>query len=184
MLCQAALAMQDMIDQSEQPLERQASRGVSPRVLFASPLNRGGSVAAGQNNGALRRRRLPRREADDGEAGAGDAGRQNGGAGDGGPGVLGGGLFGIRAGGEDPDPMLDPVTSGAVIAHCGVGEHMTVPRNMVKKSLLIMTIQAARDIRWWKNRAVRMGVFTQAEVDGIHSKDILVNKVMESCAFV
>lgn len=176
MLAQAALAMQDMIEQSESPPERMANRVVSPRVLCASPPNRNGGNGTGQIAGAVRRRRLPPRDGADQAPGAGDAGRQNGG--------LGGGLFGNRAGGDDSDPMLDPVTSAAVIAHCGISEHMSCPRNMVKKSMLVMTLQATRDIRWWKSRAVPMGVFTQDEVDGIHSKDIIVDKVMQSCPFV
>ena len=54
---------------------------------------------------------------------------------------------------------------------------------MVKKSILTMTIQAPRDIRWWRATAVQTGTMSQEGADGTSNKDVIVDKFMSTCLF-
>ena len=100
-------------------------------------------------------------------------------------GVLGGGLFG----GSRPidqeneqDPLLEPVTAAAIMMHMRVTE-MTAPTMLIKKSLLLMTMCASKDIRAWRSTAVRMGKYTQQQADAIDNKQEIFDALMADCPF-
>ena len=60
---------------------------------------------------------------------------------------------------------------------------MSCPQNMVKKSLLLATISAAKDIRQWKAIAERKGILTAAQTAQIHTKKEVVDPIIEACPF-
>ena len=109
--------------------------------------------------------------------------------------VLGGGLCGANLaaadadaaanGGndEDEDPLLEPVTSAAIISHCAASDVMSNPRNMIKKSLLLSTIMAAKDIRQWRAIVVRKNVMDDATAQGTRTKQELFDALMRECPF-
>ena len=54
------------------------------------------------------------------------------------------------------------ITSAAIISHCAASDAMSNPRNMIKKSLLLSTIMAAKDIRQWRTIVVRKNAMDDA----------------------
>ena len=60
---------------------------------------------------------------------------------------------------------------------------MSNPRNMIKKSLLLSTIMAAKDIRQWRAIVVRKNVMDDATAQGTRTKQELFDALMRECPF-
>ena len=202
LLAEAALAMDDMVAMRHSPTDQFPQS----RLRFATPAQRRMSAMESlesprlgrfdsplEEQGPLRRRT---RRADADSPGENAGGR-----------ILGGGLFGARpaggaAGGgaappppragaaprgnadeEDNDPLLEPVTAAAVIAHCAASDTMTNPRQMVKKSLLLGTIMASKDIRPWRAILTRKNIMDDATAQATRTKQELFDALTRECPF-
>ena len=98
--------------------------------------------------------------------------------------ALGGGSFG--AGGpadqaDVADPLWEPVRAAAVMAHMRI-DSMNPPRMMIKRSMLMMTMRASRDIRALRSTAVRIGK-TQEWADSFADKQVLFDALLAGCPF-
>ena len=60
---------------------------------------------------------------------------------------------------------------------------MSNPRNMIKKSLLLSTIMAAKDIRQWRAIVVRKNVMDDATAQGTRTKQELFDALMREYPF-
>ena len=78
---------------------------------------------------------------------------------------------------------LEPVTAAAVISHCAVSDVMANPRQLVKKSMLLGTILASKDIRQWRQILVRKNIMNQETADGTRTKQELFDALMRECPF-
>ena len=88
-----------------------------------------------------------------------------------------------RGAGSDPDPMVDPVTAAPIICHCRAPDKSSAPRTMMKKSMLVMAIQAAYDIRQLRDRAKIILNKNDTAVMAYGRKDDAMNAIMETCPF-
>ena len=82
---------------------------------------------------------------------------------------------------DEADPLWEPVTAAAVMAHRRV-DSMNPPRVMIKRSMLLMTMCASRDIRGWRATAVRMGK-TQEWAESFVDKQLLFDALLAECPF-
>ena len=79
--------------------------------------------------------------------------------------------------------MLDPQTSAAVISHYKVSEHMNNPRNIVRKSMLLGTIGALGDVRFWRPKMRAICGMTEAEAEAIREKAVMLQRIETACPF-
>ena len=84
---------------------------------------------------------------------------------------------------DQDDPLLEPATCAAVISHCKCCGVMSNPRNMIKKSLLLSTIMAAKDIRQWRAIVVRKNIMDDATAQATRTKQELFDALMRDCPF-
>ena len=102
------------------------------------------------------------------------------------------GLFGQRSGaiggnadgGSDEDPLLEPITTAAMIAHAGISDVMNPPTMMVRKSMFLSTMMAAKDIRQYRQIVIRKGIMTESEAEAARDKKTIFDKLMENCPFI
>ena len=60
---------------------------------------------------------------------------------------------------------------------------MSNPRNMIKKSLLLSTIMAAKDIRQWRAFVVRKNIMDDQAAQALRTKQELFDALMRDCPF-
>ena len=84
---------------------------------------------------------------------------------------------------DEDDPLLEPLTSAAIISHCAASDVMSNPRNMIKKSLLLSTIMAAKDIRQWRAIVVRKNIMEDSAAQATRTKQELFDALMRDCPF-
>ena len=60
---------------------------------------------------------------------------------------------------------------------------MSNPRNMTKKSLLLSTIMAAKDIRQWRAIVVRKNIMDDSAAQATRTKQELFDALMRDCPF-